>query len=72
MKYTDEEMQIIEKNLKVGKCPNCGNEDKKYIFPEAVKLGGEGTGKDMYDAIITRCPECGLMLFFNKEFIMNK
>lgn len=73
MKFTNEEMQIINKNLIISKCPNCGNEDKKYIFPEAVNPAPEDAEqKDMYAAIMARCPQCGFVFLFNKEFIMNK
>jgi len=75
MKFTEEQMALIDKNLKIGKCPNCGSEEKKYIFPEIINLTSHEEGdveQDKYDAIVAQCPHCGFLLFFSKQFILNK
>lgn len=76
MKFTEEQMEIIDRNLKIGKCPNCGSDEKKRIYPEIINLTSKDKvdvqEKDMYDTIVAQCPHCGFFLFFSKEFIMNK
>lgn len=37
-KLTDEQIQKIQQNLKVGTCPNCGYEGDKTLIPEEMSL----------------------------------
>ena len=37
-KLTLEQIQQIQKNLKVGKCPNCGYEGNKDVMPQEMQL----------------------------------
>ncbi len=68
-------MELIDKNLKTGKYPHCGSEEEKYIFPGIINLTSHEEGyaeQDKYDAIVTQYPHCGFLLFFSKQFILNK
>jgi len=75
MKFTEEQMATIDQNLKPGRCPYCGSEEKKVIFPEVVDIFLRKeffSGQDRSNDIVAKCPECGYMLFFNKETVLNR
>lgn len=79
-KLTQEQLFKIQKNLKVGKCPNCGYEGDKDLFPEEFSLLILDTdSKNSFDpnktksmpVVITRCPECGFISTFSRKFFTD-
>lgn len=78
-KISDEELQKLQQNLRVGKCPNCGFEGKKGLSPidgAILSLKERGFfdmdgGMQTTNVIMTICPECGYMSFFSKGVVLK-
>lgn len=77
-KLTDEQIQKIQQNLKVGKCPNCGYEGDKTLIPEEMSLVSlDANSKREVDinsigsfpVLVTFCPQFGYISLFNRKFI---
>lgn len=77
-KLTQEQLLKIQKNLKVGKCPNCGYEGDKDLSPQEFNLLTlDVDGLNTFDPnktgsfpiIITVCPNCGFISSFARKFI---
>ena len=81
MKFTASEEEKIGRHLNSGQCPNCGSDEKKYIYPQKVdritlrEHRPHDEDMDMeinsYEAILTQCPICGMLMLFSKHFILN-
>lgn len=77
-KLTSEQLQKIQQNLKVGKCPNCGYAGDKDLIPEEMQLisldidSRKTVGLDSigsYPVLVTCCPQCGYISLFSRKFI---
>lgn len=77
-KLSPEEIQKIKGNLTIGKCPNCGYEGNKDLFPHEFNLLTLDTDKlntfnplntGSLPVIVTNCPKCGYLSLFNRKFI---
>lgn len=77
-KLTDPELQKLQQNLKVGKCPNCGFAGDKVLSPmdgAILSLKERGIldmeGMQSINVITTTCPQCGFMSFFSKGVVLK-
>lgn len=77
-KLTLEQIQQIQKNLKVGKCPNCGYEGNKDVMPQEMQLVSFDINSKRivdfgeigsYPVLVTCCPQCGYISLFSRKFI---
>lgn len=75
---SESELQKIQKNLHVGKCPNCGFDGEKILAPmdgailSLVERGVfDSNGMRAINVIFTTCPECGFISLFSKGVIME-
>lgn len=77
-KLTDAELQKLQQNLHVGKCPNCGFEGNKTLSPmdgAIISLKERGyldmEGMHTVNVIMTICPNCGFVSLFSKGVVLK-
>ena len=76
MKITKKEMDLIGRNLKIGKCPICGGEEQKHVYENVVDMVSMDNNDDdevyVVEAVMAQCVRCGYLFLFNKDFLMEK
>ena len=77
-KLTDAELQKLQQNLRVGKCPNCGFDGDKTLSPmdgAILSLKERGyfdmEGMHTVNIVMTICPNCDFVSFFRKGVVLK-
>ena len=76
MKFTKKEMTTIGKNLQIDKCPICGSQEQKHIYENVIDMVSmdDNDEDEVYvvEAVMAQCIQCGYLMLFSKDIIMNK
>lgn len=79
-KLTEEQLMKLRKNLRVGKCPNCGYEGNKDLSPREMHLVSLNVDPDKtvdfsaigsLPVVMACCPNCGYISLFNRKFLCD-